>query len=82
MTLLGKIFQEAAYATRNLFRARSFAIVVILTLALGIGVNTSGLSATQNASIRVHQTFREVLPCYSWQSESTLVPGILGLSRP
>ena len=38
---MGTILQDVKYAIRNLGRARSFAAVVILTLALGIGANTA-----------------------------------------
>ncbi|MGA3186620.1 MAG: ABC transporter permease [Bryobacteraceae bacterium] len=38
---MGNLLQDARYALRTLFRARTFALVSIATLALGIGANSA-----------------------------------------
>lgn len=49
---MGTILQDAKYAIRNLGRARGFAAVVILTLALGIGANTAIFSIVNAIVLR------------------------------
>ncbi len=43
--MMGNFLQDVRYGIRNLGRNRSFVIVAMLTLALGIGANTTILSA-------------------------------------
>ncbi|PYS53015.1 MAG: hypothetical protein DMG13_14285 [Acidobacteria bacterium] len=38
------LFQDLRYAARQLWKDRTVAIVVVLTIALGIGVNTAVFS--------------------------------------
>ena len=44
--LIENLGRDLRYATRQLFRSRGFASIAILTLALGIGVNTAIFSIT------------------------------------
>ena len=41
--LLSTVWQDIVYATRGMRRARGFSVVVLLTLALGIGATTFGV---------------------------------------
>jgi putative ABC transport system permease protein len=45
---MGNFFQDVRYGFRNLGRNRSFVIVAMLTLALGIGANTTIFSVMNN----------------------------------
>jgi predicted permease len=49
---LGTLAQDIRYAWRALWRRRSFAIVALITLALGIGVNTAVFSVFYGVLLR------------------------------
>ena len=49
---MGTALQDVKYAIRNLGRARSFAALVIVTLALGIGANTAIFSIVNAVVLR------------------------------
>jgi len=49
---MGTLFQDFRYGIRNLARNRSFVIVAMLTLALGIGANTTIFSVMNNTLLK------------------------------
>src|SRR5580704_12121608 len=50
--MMGNLFQDVRYGIRNLGRNRSFVIVAMLTLALGIGANTTIFSVMNNTLLK------------------------------
>jgi predicted permease len=52
VAFLDSLWRDLRLAVRNLLRNRSFAIVVVLTLALGIGANTAIFSVVDGAMFR------------------------------
>src|SRR5262245_37457901 len=51
-TAMSALAQDIRYALRSLARARGFAVVVILTLGLGIGANTAIFSLLDQVLLR------------------------------
>src|SRR5580704_14231340 len=49
---MGNFLQDVRYGIRNLGRNRSFVIVAMLTLALGIGANTTIFSVIDNTLLK------------------------------
>ena len=49
---MGNFFQDVRYGLRNLGRNRSFVVVAMLTLALGIGANTTIFSVMNNTLLK------------------------------
>ena len=46
LPLLSRLFQDVRFAWRQVLRARGFALIAVLTLALGIGANTAVFTLT------------------------------------
>src|SRR5579872_3827954 len=51
-TAMNRLFQYLRYAVRQLHRNPGFALAVVLTLALGIGVNTAVFSLVNGFLLR------------------------------
>src|ERR1700723_124188 len=49
---MGNLFQDLRYGLRNLSRNRGFVLVAMLTLALGIGANTTIFSVTDSTLLK------------------------------
>ena len=69
--LMDSILQDIRFAIRSLSRSRSFAVVAVLTLALGIGANTAIFSVLDGVMFKplpFHEPERLVVP---WETLRT-----------
>src|SRR5262249_53452620 len=67
--LMGSLIQDFRYGARMLLRSKSFALVAILSLALGIGANTALFSLIDAVFLRLLPVKNpDELVLFSWQS--------------
>ncbi len=51
------VLANLRYAVRQLWRARTFTVIKILTLALGVGANTAIFSVVQAVLLRAGRSY-------------------------
>jgi putative ABC transport system permease protein len=79
---MGSFFRDLRYGLRILVKKPGFALIAILTLALGIGANTAIFSVVQAVLLRPLPFREQERLVVAWKSETTTKQSFVELSIP